>query len=120
MSHDCRTDNNRHCSLVNSEGAVKNSIAVAAAPIVSRAILLDFPRALDIPWFPEDHAITIKEIEDTLPRQGVHIEPGDILLFGTGHLTRFLASRDWIHYTYTNSPTHALEVPPWVHPPAHR
>jgi hypothetical protein len=42
--------NHRHCSLVNSAGAMKNSIAVAAAPIVSRAILLDFPRALGIPW----------------------------------------------------------------------
>src|SRR5260370_40172971 len=62
MFYDYHMYNNRHCSLVSSEGAAKNSITVASAPIVSRAILLDFPRALNIHWLPEDHCITVEEI----------------------------------------------------------
>jgi hypothetical protein len=58
MFYDYHMYNHRHCSLVNSVGAMKNSIAVAAASIVSRAIPLDFPRTLEVPWLLEDHAIT--------------------------------------------------------------
>jgi len=59
MFYDYHMYNNRHCSLVSSEGAAKNSIAVASALLMSRAILLDFPRALNIPWLSEDHCITV-------------------------------------------------------------
>jgi kynurenine formamidase len=115
MFYDYHMYNQRHCSLVNSAGALKNSIAVAAASIVSRAILLDFPRTLEVPWLLEDHAITVKEIEDTLARQNMRVEPGDILLFRTGHMTRFLALGDWSEYTYTNAPGPSLEVLLWLH-----
>ena len=115
MFYDYHMYNNRHCSLVSSEGAAKNSIAVASAPIVSRAILLDFPRVLNIPWLPEDHCITVEEIENTLSQQGVGIEPGDILLFRTGHMARFLSFGEWNEYTYTNAPGPCLEVLPWLH-----
>ncbi len=115
MFYDYHMYNNRHCSLVSSEGAAKNSIAVASAPIVSRAILLDFPRALNIPWLPEDHCITVEEIENTLTQQGIGIEPGDILLFRTGHMARFLSFGEWNEYTYTNAPGPCLEVLPWLH-----
>lgn len=115
MFYDYHMYNNRHCSLVSSEGAAKNGIAVAASPIVSRAILLDFPRSFGVPWLPEDHAITIQEIERTLSRQGVAVEPGDILLFRTGHMNRFLESGDWNEYIYTNAPGPGLETLPWLH-----
>ena len=115
MFYDYHMYNNRHCSLVSSEGAAKNSIVVASSPIVSRAILLDIPRVLNIPWLPEDHYITVEEIEHTLSRQGITIEPGDILLFRTGHMTRFLSSGEWNEYTYTNAPGPCLEVLPWLH-----
>jgi kynurenine formamidase len=115
MFHDYHMYNGRHCSLVSAEGAAKNSIVVAASSIVSRAVLLDFPRASGIPWLPEDHAITIREIEETLAQQRVSIESGDILLFRTGHMVRFLASGEWNGYTYTNAPGPGLEVLPWLH-----
>lgn len=115
MFHDYHMYNNRHCRLVSAEGAEKNSIAVAAAPIVSRAVLLDFPRALGVPWLPEDHTITIAEVEQTLQRQCVQVETGDILLFRTGHMARALTSGDWSEYTYTNTPGPGLEVLPWLH-----
>jgi len=115
MFYDYHMYNNRHCSLVSSEGAAKNSITVASASIVSRAILLDFPRALNIPWLPEDHHITIEEIEHILSQQSIGIEPGDILLFRTGHMARFRSSGEWNEYTYTNAPGPCLEVLPWLH-----
>jgi kynurenine formamidase len=113
--YDYHMYNNRHCSLVSSEGAAKNSIAVASAPIVSRAILLDFPRALNLPWLPEDHYITVEEVENTLSQQGATICPGDILLFRTGHMARFRSSGEWNEYTYTNAPGPCLEGLPWLH-----
>lgn len=115
MFHDYHMYNNRHCSLVNSDGAEKNSIAVASAAIVSRAVLLDFPRALTLPALADDHAITVAEIEYTVARQGVAIERGDILLFRTGHMTPFLASGEWNEYTYTNAPGPCLEALVWLH-----
>jgi len=115
MFYDYHMYNNRHCSLVSSEGAAKNSITVASASIVSRAVLLDFPRALNIPWLPEDHHITVEEIEYTLSQQSVEIVPGDILLFRTGHMARFRSSGEWNEYTYTNAPGPCLEVLPWLH-----
>ncbi len=115
MFYDYHMYNNRHCSLVGSEGATKNDIVVAASPIVGRAVLLDFPRALGVSWLSEDHYITVAEIERTLSQQAVHIEPGDILLFRTGHMTRFLSSGNWSEYTYTNAPGPRLEVLPWLH-----
>jgi putative cyclase len=115
MFHDYHVYNNRHCSLVSAEGAAKNSITVAAAPIVSRAVLLDFPRALSVPRLPEGHHITVEEIEHTLLQQRVSVESGDILLFRTGHMARFLSSGEWNEYTYTNAPGPCLEVLPWLH-----
>ena len=115
MFYDYHMYNNRHCSLVSSEGAAKNSITVASALIVSRAVLLDFPRTLGIPWLPEDHYITVEEIERTLSREGIAIEPGDILLFRTGHMTQFLTSGEWNGYIYTNEPGPGLEVLLWLH-----
>jgi len=115
MFYDYHMYNNRHCSLVSSEGAAKNSITVASASIVSRAVLLDFPRALNQPWLPEDHHITIEEIEHTLSQQNVGVEPGDILLFRTGHMARFRSSGEWNEYTYTNAPGPCLTVLPWLY-----
>jgi len=115
MFYDYHMYNNRHCSLVNAEGATKNSIVAAANSIVSRAVLLDFPRMLGIPWLPEDHHITIDEIESTLSLQHVEVGPGDILLFRTGHMTKFLSCGEWNEYTYTNAPGPYLEVLPWLH-----
>lgn len=66
-------------------------------------------------WLSEDHAITVGEIENTLSQQGVSVEPGDILLFRSGHMTRFLSSGQWSEYTYTNAPGPCLEVLPWLH-----
>ncbi|HEY4384866.1 MAG TPA: cyclase family protein [Ktedonobacteraceae bacterium] len=115
MFHDYYMYNHRHCSLVNAEGAQKNSIVVAATPLVSRSVLLDFPRALGIPALPEDHAITVQEIEQTLMYQNVSVESGDILLFRTGHMARFLESGSWNEYIYTNAPGPSFDVLPWLH-----
>lgn len=115
MFHDYYMYNRRHCSLVNAEGALKNSITAAAEPLVSRCVLLDFPRALNIPALPEDHSITVEEIEQTLAYQKVVVESGDILLFRTGHMARFLESENWNQYTYTNAPGPCLDVLPWLH-----
>lgn len=57
----------------------------------------------------------MEEVENTLFQQRVSIESGDILLFRTGHMTRFLSSGEWNEYTYTNAPGPCVEVLSWLH-----
>lgn len=113
--YDYKMYNDRSCALVNATGAQKNSITAVADAIVTRAVLLDFPRALGLPWLPPDHRITVAEIEATIGREGVRIEPGDILCFRTGHMYHAHEAGGWDHYTYTNEPGPGVEVLPWLH-----
>lgn len=115
MFHGFRMYNDRPCTLVSSEGAAKNSIAVVQDKVVSRAVLLDFPRALGLPYLPEDFRIGVDEIETTLTAQNIELEPGDILLFRTGYLSHTELSGGWEHYTYTNEPGPGIEVLPFLH-----
>ncbi len=72
-------------------------------------------RGTGVPWLLEGHHITVEEIEHTLLQQHLSVGSGDILLFRTGHMTRFLSSGEWNEYTYTNAPGPCLEVLPWLH-----
>jgi len=115
MFHNFKMYNDRPCTLVGSQGAAKNSITVLQDKVVSRAILLDFPRALGMQHLPESYRIGVEDIEKTLNCQNITLERGDILMFRTGHLARTAGSGGWEHYTYTNEPGPSIEVLPYLH-----
>jgi kynurenine formamidase len=113
--YDYKMYNDRDCTLVSASGAEKNGIAVLSSSLVTRGVLLDLPRALDVEWLPLDHKITVAEIEKTLERQHTEVRSGDILLFRTGNMFRARQNGGWDQYTYTDEPGPGMDVLPWLH-----
>ncbi len=73
---------------VLSTGARRNSIMVAADGIVTRGVLLDVARALEVTWLEPGYQITLADLAATEEAQGVQVEPGDALLVNTGRHRR--------------------------------
>ena len=58
-------------------------------PIVCRGVLLDVPSALGVDVLDGGYEITAADVEQTLQRQRVELEPGDAVLVRTGWATRW-------------------------------
>lgn len=59
------------------------------APIVRRGVVLDIPRALGIEVCEAAYQVTTDDLDAALARQGIRIEPGDVVLIRTGWGRRF-------------------------------
>lgn len=80
-------------STVNSTGATVLGIEHhARMGVVSRGILLDFPRYFGVPALARGQVIHRQDLEGCLGAQGVKAESGDIILSRTGHLKEFMDS----------------------------
>ncbi len=112
---DYRMYNDRPCTLVDVDGAQRNSIAPLADKIATRAILLDFPRALGVDALDGGHPITVAEIELTLEAEKVEVRSGDILLFRTGYMSRVRREVGWEGYVYGDEPGPGMEALTWFH-----
>jgi kynurenine formamidase len=113
--YDYKMYNNRSCELVGVTGATRNSITAVASRIVTRGLLLDVPRALDLEALPPGHEITVAEIETTLERERVEPRSGDILLIRTGHMAAIRKTGSWDGFTYADEPGIGLACLPWLH-----
>jgi kynurenine formamidase len=72
-------------------GAQKLSVHHASDGIVSRGVLLDICALHGVEWLEPGYAISPDELVAAETRQGVTVEPGDVLLIHTGHVARTLA-----------------------------
>lgn len=72
-------------------GAQKLSVHHASDGIVSRGVLLDICALHGVEWLEPGQAIFPDELTAAQERQGVTVEPGDVLLVHTGHVARTLA-----------------------------
>lgn len=72
-------------------GARKLSVHHASDGIVSRGVLLDICALHGVEWLEPGRAISPDELVAAEERQGVTVEPGDVLLIHTGHVARTLA-----------------------------
>jgi kynurenine formamidase len=72
-------------------GARKLSIHHASDGIVGRGVLLDIAALHDAEWLEPGYAISPDELRAAESRQGVTVEPGDVLLVHTGDAARILA-----------------------------
>lgn len=80
---------------VTGEGARVGSIEVLKDGLVGRAVLLDIPRARDVPWLePGDHIFS-DDLDAAESKQGVTVGQGDILLVRTGHAHRLKELGPW-------------------------
>jgi kynurenine formamidase len=73
-------------------GASKLSVHQASLGIVSRGVLLDICALHGVEWLEPGQAISPDELAAAEARQGVTVEPGDVLLIHTGHVARTLAN----------------------------
>ena len=78
--------NNRPYSLVDGQGAHKNSITAAKDRVIGRGVLLDIPRHRGVPWLEPGQSVNGDELEACARRQGVEVRRGDFLLVRTGHI----------------------------------
>ena len=106
--------NNVPAAAVNNfTGASRNSIAKVAAKLISRGVLLDIARLKGVDVLPDSYEITEADVLAAEGRQGVRVEPGDILLLRTGWHKYFLEG-DRQRYT-GNTPGPGLDICRWIH-----
>jgi kynurenine formamidase len=113
--YDYKMYNDRDCTLVTSEGASKNSIAVLSDRVVSRGVLADVAKYLGVDSLPLDHEITTAELESCLESEHVDMRSGDVLLIRTGNLGRARREGDWKDFSFTDEPGLGLKALPWLH-----
>jgi kynurenine formamidase len=87
--------NGRLASLVTTSGASALDITEYAQGVVGRGVLLDIPRLRGVPWLEPGTAVTRAELEAAERAQGTNLEPGDLLVFRTGHHRRRLQLGPW-------------------------
>jgi kynurenine formamidase len=56
-------------------------------PLITRGILLDVPATKGVTMLPDAYEITTADIQQTLSKQGVNLQPGDAVLIRTGRMT---------------------------------
>jgi kynurenine formamidase len=107
--------NGREATLVTSSGAARNSIDKTKDKIVGRGVLLDVARHKGTRALAPGYAITVDDLEATAIAQKVRVEPGDLLLIRTGHMSRYLDKGDWHHFDLDESPGVSVHTASWMH-----
>ena len=70
-------------STITEAGAAKGGIGNVRT-LVSRGVLLDVARAKGADMLPIPYAITGDDLDETCAKQGIEVQPGDIVLVRTG------------------------------------
>jgi kynurenine formamidase len=113
--YDGRMYGGHDAKLVTSRGASKNSIDRIASGVVGRGVLLDLPRVTQQPWLDDGTRILPEHLDACAEKQGVTIEPGDILLVRTGMLTRCLEQKSWKGYCGGPAPGLSIHCARWLY-----
>ena len=102
-------------TLVTSTGAAKNSIDKTRNKIVGRGVLLDVARYKNVRALEPGYAITVDDLQGTAAAARVSIQPGDLLLIRTGHMSRYLDRGDWRNFDLDPFPGVSVYTAPWMH-----
>lgn len=73
---------------ITARGVAKGAVTLAGDGIVSRGVLLDLARLRGVDWLEPGTPIFPEDLEEAEARQGIRVEPGDILCVRTGHTRR--------------------------------
>ena len=74
--------------VTTAGGAALGSIEIVRGGITTRGVLLDIPGVFDVDWLEPGTSIFPDDLDAAEKRQGVSVEPGDLLFVRTGHLKR--------------------------------
>ena len=114
MFYDSRMWNGYDATLVSSLGAEKNDVAAYRDRIVGRAVLLDLPRFLGVPWCEPGRATDGAELDACAAAQGVEIRRGDIVLIRFGQIAQCRAAGSWGDYAGGDAPGLAFDTFEWI------
>jgi kynurenine formamidase len=79
-------------------------------PLITRGILLDLPATKGVAMLPDAYEITTADIQQTLSKQGVHLQPGDAVLIRTGRMTVWPDAKKFV----PNEPGITRESAAWL------
>jgi len=82
--------------------------------VTGRGVLLDMAGALRRPWLEPQPAIQPRDLDECSERQGVVMEPGDLLLIRTGWLGRAVQDGDFAGYQRGAAPGLAATCARWL------
>jgi kynurenine formamidase len=99
--------------MLTSAGAARNgSDKQARSAVVTRGILLDIARLKGVERLDPGALITPHDLDAACEAAQVTVEPGDILLIRTGHITRFTVDQDRDVFNW-QTPGVGLDSVPW-------
>ncbi len=75
-------------SAITHWGAEKNDVLPFRDGLVTRGVLIDWPRFKNVPYMGDDEAIYAQDLDDWEKKTGVKIESGDCVLLRTGRWKR--------------------------------
>jgi kynurenine formamidase len=101
-------------SEVGSHGAKKCAIDVTRAGVVTRGVLLDFPRLKKIEWMEPGDAIFPQDLDACEKAQRVQVTEGDALMVRTGRSTRRKVKGAWDAFQ-DGMPGLDASCLPWLH-----
>lgn len=111
--HDGVMYNGYDARLVSSTGAEKNGIENQKT-MVSRGVLLDFPRVRGVDHLQPGDAITSDDLDAACEFHGVEVGTGDIVLIRTGDMARRRELPGWDGFSAGDSPGLSLLAAPWL------
>ena len=112
FAHNGRLYNDVPLSATTSEGCSRNGIHNLKNGIVTRGILLDFPRLKGVPYLEPMTPIYIEDIEAWERQAGVTVSSGDVIFVYTGRWARREALGPW-RVSGNSAGLHASVIP-WL------
>jgi kynurenine formamidase len=112
FAYNGRLYNDVPLSASTSEGCGRSGIENLKSGIVTRGILLDFPRLKGVPYLEPGTPIYIEDIEAWERQAGVTISAGDVIFVYTGRWARREALGPW-RISESSAGLHA-SVLPWI------
>lgn len=83
----------RPASMVQSTGALANTIMSASEGVVGRGVLLDIPLVRGVDFLDPKSSVTIADLEAAEAAQGLTVGAGDLLIVSTGRDSRKAAGK---------------------------
>lgn len=112
FAYDDRLYNDVPTSASTAEGCGRNAIHNLKSGVVTRGILLDFPRLKGVPYLEPGTPIYIEDIEAWERQAGVRVSAGDVIFVRTGRWARREALGPW--QVGGNSAGLHASVLPWI------
>lgn len=112
VSYDGRMYNGFPTDVIQTQGATSLGIHNVTS-LVSRAVLLDVPRALGVERLDPGHLVLPEELDAAESLAKVTVRPGDIVLLRTGQILHFHAG-DRIAYAFPSAGP-GMDCAIWFH-----